>query len=497
MSTTPQGSVHESWAQFRFAVVGPLLASPPPQGQLRAELERLAERTWKHPVSGQPVQFAVSTIERWYLAARNARHDPVRALRRKRRKDAGRQDSLNAALRQAVLAQYREHPGWSVQLHYDNLLTLAEGQPELRPVPSYWTVRRFLQARGLQRGRRPGGARRTAGAQRAEARLAAREVRSYEAEYVGGLWHWDYHHGSRKVVTTRGEWATPLLFGVLDDRSRLACHLQWYLDENAENTAHALGQAIQKRGLPRAGMSDNGTPMTAGEIVEGLARLGIVHETTLPYSPYQNGKQEAFWAQVEGRLLAMLEGVEDLSLALLNEATQAWVELEYNRTRHAEIAQTPAARWLAGPQVLRPAPDSAALRLAFTRAESRTLRRSDATVSIAGRRFEVPNRYRHLPRIPVRYAAWDLTTVHLVDEDTAIVLCRLYPQDKTRNASGLRRTLDPIDDAPPATAPPAGGMAPLLSKLIAERAASGVPPAYLPKDDLPKDDLPKDEGDTR
>ena len=313
---------------------------------------------------------------------------------------------LNAALRQAVLAQYREHPGWSVQLHYDNLLTLAEGQPELRPVPSYWTVRRFLQARGLRRQRRPGGARRTAGAQRAEERLAAREVRSYEAEYVGGLWHWDYHYGSRQVVTARGEWATPLLFGVLDDRSRLACHLQWYLAENAENTAHALGQAIQKRGLPRAGMSDNGGPMTAAEIVEGLARLGIVHETTLPYSPYQNGKQEAFWAQVEGRLLAMLEGVEDLSLALLNEATQAWVELEYNRTRHAEIAQTPAARWLAGPQVLRPAADSAALRLAFTRAESRTLRRSDATVSIAGRRFEVPNRYRHLSRIPVRYAAW-------------------------------------------------------------------------------------------
>ena len=221
MSTSSQPSVHERWAQLRFAVVGPLLASPPPQGQLRAELERLAERTWKHPVSGQPVQFAVSTIERWLLAARNARHDPVRALRRKRRTDAGRQDSLNAAARRALVAQYQAHPGWSVQLHYDNLLSLAEGQPELRAVPSYWTVRRFLQAYGLRRRRRPGGARNTAGAQRAEARLAAREVRSYEAEYVGGLWHWDYHHGSRKVVSAQGEWVTPVLFGVLDDRSRL------------------------------------------------------------------------------------------------------------------------------------------------------------------------------------------------------------------------------------------------------------------------------------
>jgi len=153
MSTAPQPSVHERWAQFRFAVVGPLLAAPPPRGHLRAELERLAERTWKHPVSGQPVQFAVSTIERWFLAARNAGDDPVRALRRKRRKDAGRQDSLNAALRQALLAQYREHPGWSAQLHYDNLVVVAGGQPELRPVPSYWTVRRYLLAHGFRRRR--------------------------------------------------------------------------------------------------------------------------------------------------------------------------------------------------------------------------------------------------------------------------------------------------------------------------------------------------------
>ena len=480
--TTPPG-VHERWAHFRFAVVGELLAAPPARGQLRAELERLAARTWKHPVSGKPTQFAFATIERWYLAARNAGQDPVVALRRKIRSDAGRQRSMGVELRRAVQAQYEAHPSWSAQLHYDNLVTLAESRHELEPVPSYWTVRRFMQAHGLVRRQRR-GARNSAGAERAAARLEAREVRSFEAEYVGGLWHWDYHHGSLKVVTAQGEWVTPLLFGVLDDRSRLACHVQWYLGETAENTAHGLMQAFAKRGLPRAGMSDNGGAMTAAEIVEGLPRLGIVHETTLPYSPYQNGKQEAFWGQVEGRLLAMLEGVRDLTLALLNEATQAWVEQEYHRKRHAETQQKPAARWLAGPEVLRPAPASAALRIAFTRAETRTLRRSDGTVSIEGRRFEVPNRYRHLQRIAVRYATWDLTTVHQVDPHTGAVLCRLYPQDKTRNASGLRRALDPVSDEPPAPPPaPATRMAPLLAKLIAERAASGLPPAYLPKDE--------------
>ena len=111
---------------------------------------------------------------------------------------------------------------------------------------------------------------------------------------------------------------------------------------------------------------------------------------------YHNGKQEVLWGSVEGRLMAMLEDVDDLTLSRLNEATQAWVEQDYNRKYHSEINDTPLARFLAGPSVTRPCPDAAALRLAFTRTERRSLRKSDGTVVIEARRFEVPNQYRHL-----------------------------------------------------------------------------------------------------
>src|SRR6266436_375314 len=135
----------------------------------------------------------------------------------------------------------------------------------------------------------------------------------------------------------------------------------------------------------------------------------------------------------------MLEDIPDLTLAVLNEATQAWVEYEYNRKVHSEIGEAPITRFLAGPEVTRSCPDSDTLRLAFTRTDQRMQRKSDGTVVIEGRRFEVPNRYRHLSRIEVRYAGWDLGLVHLVDERTGTVLARLFPQDKTQNASGLRR----------------------------------------------------------
>jgi len=117
---------------------------------------------------------------------------------------------------------------------------------------------------------------------------------------------------------------------------------------------------------------------------------------------------------------------------------------------------------------------------------ARTQRRSDGTVSVEAVRFEVPSAFGHLRRLKLRYARWDLSTIDLVDERSGEVLAALYPLDRARNAEGLRRTLAPpaVDAAAPATTA-ATGMAPLLRRLMAEYAATGLPPAYLPHDDLP------------
>ena len=69
--------VHERWAQLRFSVIGQLLASPPAKGALRAALKQLAAREWRHPSTGEPVRFGVSTLERWLYRARNEQLDPV------------------------------------------------------------------------------------------------------------------------------------------------------------------------------------------------------------------------------------------------------------------------------------------------------------------------------------------------------------------------------------------------------------------------------------
>lgn len=497
-------SSHEKWARLRFSVVGPLLTAPPKKGELEDEIVRLAGKSWIHPITEKPKTFGASTIERWLSRARRAK-DPVAALRRRVRKDRGRLRAMTDAYQQLLHQQYVDYPTWTYQLHADNLAALGKEKPELGKAPGYKTVTRYLQSKGLMRLRR----RRARDAERpgvlaAEARLALRETRSYEMDHVNALWHADGHVGSLRVLTPGGEWATPHLIAFIDDRSRLIGHAQWYLAETAENVTHCFTQAAQKRDLPAAVMTDNGAAETAGEVKEGFCSLGITHETTLEYSPHQNAKMEVFWAAVESQVMAMLQNYPDLTLSLLNEATLAWIENHYHRERHRETGQLPLERWLAGPLIARLCPSSEVLRLAFCLQETRTQRKSDGTVSIEGVRYELPGRFRHLQRVQVRYARWNLSQVHLVDPvNPRTVLSRLYPVDKAKNADGRRRSFGPIAGVTPPELPaaPRPGIAPLLRQLIAQARQSGAPPAYLPKDEAvpaPKtdDNDPENNGGT-
>ena len=97
----------DRWARLRFLVIGPLMASPPEPGRLRDALRVLAAKTWRHPDSGRDVRFGVSTLERWYYAARRS-DDPLVALRDRLRGDEGRFPSMSE---QAIAA-----PGFLVLL---------------------------------------------------------------------------------------------------------------------------------------------------------------------------------------------------------------------------------------------------------------------------------------------------------------------------------------------------------------------------------------------
>jgi len=52
-----QGPDPDRWARLRFAIIGPLLAAPPAQGELRTALEGLARRRLSFFTPMEPFRF--------------------------------------------------------------------------------------------------------------------------------------------------------------------------------------------------------------------------------------------------------------------------------------------------------------------------------------------------------------------------------------------------------------------------------------------------------
>lgn len=472
----------KSWAEFRFSVIGRLLSCPPEPGDLRKEIEKLAFAIYLHPIKDKPVRFGASTIERWYYQAKDA-DDPIDALSRKIRSDSGTHKTMPTPLINELRQQYKTYPHWSYQLHFDNLVALIGEKPDLGDIPSYSTVLRRMKKYGwMKTKKKPKN--QTEGQIKAIDRIEQKEVRGFEVQYANALWHLDFHQSHRRICDSKGNWHKPYVLGILDDHSRLCCHMQWYLNETTEVLFHGLSQAFYKRGLPRALMTDNGSAMISHETINGLLRLGIKHEKTLAYSPYQNGKQESFWGRLEGRLMAMLSKVEPLSLEFLNKSSLAWIEQEYNRGFHDEIRTSPMKRYLGAKDMSRSSPDRKTLTQAFIIKQKRNQRKSDGTVSIQGIRFEIPSCYRHIDRFWIGYQSWDLSKAYLLDQKTGDVFRTIFPQDKTKNSSGLRRALTPCFCEPIQFELESNNdpLPPLLRKMLKDYSQYGLPPAYISKE---------------
>ena len=183
--------------------------------------------------------------------------------------------------------------------------------------------------------------------------------------------------------------------------------------------------------------------------------------------------------------MAMLKNTE-LTLDSLNEATLAWVEQEYHQEINKETKCSPLDRLRQGPHQLRESPTIQQLKDAFRQDVVRKQRRTDGTISIEGRRFEVPSQYRTFRSFNVRFARWDFTNIHLVD-DRDQILSPIYLIDKIANASGQRRNLisqnqnQVIESTSPL-------LPPLLQKYLEDFAATGQPPPYIPEQSEQKDE---------
>ena len=469
---------------FRYGIICELLVRPPEAGMLSSRLTEIAGRNYKEPWSEREANFSVRTLERWLAIAKKAQF-PSHALQPKPRSDFGTSRKL-CLEHIGWLNVYRiKFPSWSVRLMFDNMLA---DKHKTTP-PSYSTILRYLKGTGYTPQKY------------LHKRKQAREVQSFEVEYVGELVHMDFHKGSRKIIDSDGEYKQAICCAIVDDKSRLVCHVQWYLNETTEVLVHSMIQALMKRGLPRHFYSDCGSAMRGYEFEAGLKVLDITQKRTMPFSPYQNGKQEAFWQPLEGRLLKMLPANKRITLDVLNAATQAWVEQDYHMQIHSETKERPIDRFFNSKNVLRPALDISELKRAFRVKVTRAQRQTDCTVTLDGVRFQVPQQYKNHESLILRYARWDLGEAEILCPRTSASLAVIHPVNLIYNAAAVRKPVERADDEDAdcknfvdtdnlLSLDDFENIPPLLARCLREHARTFESPGYIP---LQKSEVTKNE----
>lgn len=98
------------------------------------------------------------------------------------------------------------------------------------------------------------------------------------------------------------------VIGFLDDHSRFIVGWGLYRFQTAANVVEVFRAGIEKHGLPKEVLSDNGRQYYSwrgrSKFTEMLTKLGIRHIRSRPYHPQTCGKIESFWRNVIQECLA-------------------------------------------------------------------------------------------------------------------------------------------------------------------------------------------------
>jgi len=304
---------------FRSSVVGALVVREFAHGELRAELEKLAQQRFRPPEADSTRCYSVPTLERWYYACKAGGPE---ALVPKSRSDKGHGRCLEPETRELLCDIREKNRSASAPLILKTLQ--AEGRLSSDGV-SAQTVRKLFAERGLQRIS-------AKAADNADKEQGPTMRLRWQATEPGALWHGDVCHFSIEVDGVRRK---VLIHALLDDASRLIVAIEVFWTEREADMLLLFIDALRREGPPDVLYLDNGSTYRGEALATACQRLGIVLLHPKPHDPQARGKMERFWRTLRAGLLCFCKG--QMSLEELNKRLKAFVETRYHDAPHAGL----------------------------------------------------------------------------------------------------------------------------------------------------------------
>lgn len=409
----------EQEALFRHAILGELLSRNLRRGQLRLGLKQLAQQTYRDH-HGRSRRVAYKTLEEWFYKYRNGGFE---ALKPRPRKDRNKSRILPEDIQQLILEMKREDPGRSAKLILRELELAGRTGPGQASVSM---VQRLLRRHGLS-------------VPRMEWDHAARY--RWEAAVCGELWQADALHGPMLLNPATGRIQRVIVFGLIDDRSRLMPYLEGGFGETEQRFLAVLYQAMARRGIVRKLLLDNHASFSGYDLRLLCARLGIHLVHSKPGDAPSKGKIERIWRTLRGQLIDRLDLDQVTTLEEFNLRLWTWVETEYHRQPHSSLSgRTPLEVWESEADQIRWAGDPQQLEQNFY-GEAERFVRNDSTVQWRGVFYEVPP-YLRRQTVRLRYALLDAARVSVLDGGTEIPIRRVQPvTNSNRSRAAVARPI--------------------------------------------------------
>ena len=398
-------------AQFRFALIAPVVQGLFPDSSATAYYKRVTEKPLTLP-DGSTVQYSYKTLEKWKSIYDNGGLD---ALLPGRRSDLGTSRVLDDEAISEIYRLKEEHPRMNATQIYWHLVN----ESFIPACVSVDSVQRFIKHNDLKSARNP----------------SLKDRKAFEEDSFGRCWQADTCY--LPYITEDGKSRRVYCMIIIDDHSRLIVGGGLFYSDNAYNFQKVLKQAVATYGIPDKLYVDNGCSYSNEQLSMICVSIGTVLLHTKVRDGASKGKVERHFRTLKERWLYTLDLKAITSLEQFNDMLRDYIRT-YNTTFHRGINSTPMERYLSSEYKLKMPMSSEWLDECFLNRTTRKVR-NDSTITIDKTSFDVPMQFIS-SKVEIRFLPDDMDSAYILFED------KHYPIRRTNREENCRtKRQNPID----------------------------------------------------
>ena len=400
-------------AQFRFALIAPVIQDLFPDATKTAYYKRVTENPLKLP-DGTTKEYDYKTVEKWVSQYRLGGID---ALMPRERSDKGTSRALPDTAIEEIYRLKEAFPRLNATQIHQKLIA----DSFIPATVSVDAVQRFIKHNDLKSARNPN----------------VRDRKAFEEDMFGKMWQADTCYLPH--ITEDGQCRRVYCVMIIDDHSRLLVGGELFYNDNAANFQKVLKDAIATYGIPDKLYVDNGGPYCNEQLSLICGSVGTVLLHTRVRDGASKAKVERHFRTLRERWLYTLDVASISSLAEFNSLLKDYMR-SYNTTFHTGTGCTPFSRYQDTKSHSRTPQSREWLEECFLNRITRKVNK-DSTVSINKMSFDVPMQFISM-KVDIRYQPSDMDTAFILYEGMHFPLLRT---DKNANCHTKRNNAPTID----------------------------------------------------